>query len=652
MAKQDARGDWLLVQELFERADPTFVDELRKIDDAEVLGAFAARWFGDKRPEARELLFDYLDRPLNAYRHEALVKRLFKLAEAAGDDALMARFMVAFDRSVRRTVGRRRHYETVEVDTEEAANELAVVWRNQGFLQANTWRNHRRKYAVWGTWSEEVIRTPRGTTMPRGALKETYDFRSWDSKTRSYLKFSVPDWVFRLRLDSLQFRTNARIPEGRRKDFERWRLFSLRTRDYLRRRAWRYFRKLGKRHPERYVPGVKNALVRYRDSDTTDGLALIDNWGLVHALFHFSPVLVADKRGWRLAEHRTLAELEPAPYSAGLWERAPRALVELLLEARCRPVRSWAVRMIRKHAEAVSPVFSLEERLVLLGHEDSDVASLAAELLRDDPRLREVPLDRWLKLVETASPEALDVVCELMERLIPDDAVTLPQAVGMALKRALPVARLGLLWLRDKLPRDEAESSAILSLVDAECEPVRPEIVRWARTALSKAAEVRPEWVLEWLDSRYADVRAEGWQWFLTTPAVRDDVALWQRLMESPYDDVRIALVAELDERGRSARSVERGDLDPELLRLLWASVLLNVHRGNRAKPVVVRQLVRRIEEKPGDVPQLLPLLAVALRSVRGPEWRAGLSAVVRLAERDAFAAGLIRERFPELQIT
>jgi hypothetical protein len=44
-------------------------------------------------------------------------------------------------------------------------------------------------------------------------------------------------------------------------------------------------------------------------------------------------------------------------------------------------------------------------------------------------------------------------------------------------------------------------------------------------------------------------------------------------------------------------------------------------------------------------------LLAVALRSVRGPEFRAGLSAVVRLADRDEAAARLVAEAFPELRL-
>src|SRR6516165_5974156 len=101
-------GDWLLMQELLERGDPEFVDRLQSINDAELLGGFAEGWYANPSPDARRLLLAYLERPLNAYRHEALVKRLFKRAEAAGDDAVMARFLVAFDRSVRR-VERRRH---------------------------------------------------------------------------------------------------------------------------------------------------------------------------------------------------------------------------------------------------------------------------------------------------------------------------------------------------------------------------------------------------------------------------------------------------------------------------------------------------------------------------------------------------------------
>ncbi len=104
-------GDWLLLQEMLERGDPEFVNRLRAIADADALGTFAERWYTNPSPNAHRLLLAYLERPLNAFRHEALVKRLFKHAEAAGDDAVMARFLVAFDRSIRRVIRKKYHHE-------------------------------------------------------------------------------------------------------------------------------------------------------------------------------------------------------------------------------------------------------------------------------------------------------------------------------------------------------------------------------------------------------------------------------------------------------------------------------------------------------------------------------------------------------------
>jgi len=103
------------IEEFFERSDAAFVDELRRVHDADFLGGFAARWFADRRPEARRMLCDYLSRPLNAYRHEVLVKRLFKLAEATTDDEIMGCFLVLFDRSLRRVKRMRRRYRSQTV---------------------------------------------------------------------------------------------------------------------------------------------------------------------------------------------------------------------------------------------------------------------------------------------------------------------------------------------------------------------------------------------------------------------------------------------------------------------------------------------------------------------------------------------------------
>src|SRR5262249_10540388 len=152
--------------------------------------------------------------------------------------------------------------------------------------------------------------------------------------------------------------------------------------------------------------------------------------------------------------------------------------------------------------------------------------------------------------------------------------VSLEQAVHVAERRPVPIARLGLAWLRTKAPADEAGCRLLLGLTEAEAEPVRPELVRWARGLLSASPYFQVSWLLEYLDNRHADVRAEGWAWLQEEPRARNDVELWPRLLESPYDDVRLKLVADLEDRleWSGPGGIERGTLTPELIQFLWAS--------------------------------------------------------------------------------
>ncbi len=684
-------SSWLLLEELLERGDPAFVTELRKVRDAERLGGFANRWFADSRPWARQFLFDYLNLPLNAFRHEALVKRLFKLAEKAGDDALMARFLVAFDRSVRRVKSDRRRYVSHAFDTRPEAeawmrqlNEIGAdaihlqdvggryqihaVWRRGQVRWENRqvekreeaealvarWKkeggdtsifDHGGEYRVTAALAGEFIRPQSGSTMPR---EKTFTFRN--PRTGKQLQFS--DLRTRFGLKSWPQDLSA-LPARLQAKLKRLRLFSIHTRNYLRRRTWRYFRRLGKQQPERYVPALVEALKLYSDEDAADGLALLDSWGLVHVLFHHCPALVAKPTGWTLAPDRSLAELAPAPIYEKLWLAAPRALLDLLRNARCRPVRQWAIHLIRRDPAAVLKHLPLDELLNLLTHTDDEVVILAGETLERAPGLDLVPFERWLTLLDTPSVTALDVICGLMAKHVRPEQVTFADVVRLASSRPVPVARLGAGWLRAKSPQSEDDCRALLGLAEAQAEPIRGEIIHWARQLLSASSYFRPEWVLEFLDSRHEDVRTEGWSWLQEEARSREQVELWRRLLESPYDDVRLKLVADLEQRvARNEQALtERVALDPVLVRFLWASVLLNIHRGNRHKPPVVGQIVRRLEQRPDDAKDLLPILSVALRSLRGPEWRAGLTGVVQVVERRPEVEADVRALFPELRI-
>lgn len=573
---------WARAERAFQAGSPEFVELVRGVADAKRLATFAETWYTDTRIEARRLLNLYLDRPLNALRHEPLVKRLFKFADNAGDDATMARLLVAFDRTTRRRRGTRRE-----------------------------WNRSRRD------WDEtSIIALPPNTALPRDD------------------RLIVSDWFLKNR----EKYTGGKF------------LFSVATRNYLRRRAWRYFRKLGRKFPDRYLPAVCLALKLYTDADMPDGLALLDNWGLVHALFHHSPTIEARPAGWRLAAGGSLAKLQPDPMFRKLWLRSPEPAFDLLTNARCRPVRLWAVQMLRRHFPERLKQLTVDELLAWLETPVAELNELAMELLETAQGLEHVPVGRWVKLMETATPGLLDQLCQLIIRLVKPEQVSFADSVRLAMARPVPLATLGAKWLEPKRPRTPDEMRAVFNLRDAEAEPLRPGLVRWACGVLGEQPGFQPAWVLEFLDSRHEDVREVGWEWLQTEIRAREDVTVWQRLLESPFDNLRVRLVAMLEERAK-----ERGGLEafsPGLVRFLWASVLLNIHRGGRAKPFVIRQIIERLGRKPNEADELLPIVAVALRSTRGPEFRVGLAGLASFVAKFPQHRGTIENRFPELQLS
>lgn len=562
--------------QLFQSGSAEFVDAIRAQWHADALGVFAQVWYADARPVARELLFEYLARPLNSPRHEALVKRLFKLAEAAGDDAVMARFLVALDRCNRR----RRRRNTRRIDWQQTPGGEPFIARANSAL-------------------------PRNDQL----------FRSNHPRLESFLR-------------------------GRF-------LYSVRTRQYLRRRVWRYFRKLGKRAPDRYIGAVAGALRLYRDEDMATGQSLLDNWGLCHILFHYSPTLAARPMKWTLAAGGSLAQLQPDPIYRKLWQANAEPIFTLMVEARARPVSLWALKMLRRHSPERLARIAVPDLLKWLIADNSVLNDLAVELLERASGLEKVPAAEWIALIEAARPDVVDKIYELLTRFVKPEQVPFADAMRLAMQESVLLARLGQRFLVGKSPGSVEELPALFGLREARAEPVRPELVRWAASVLSARADFQPMWVLEFLDARHADVRTVGWDWLQTDERARDEVAVWQRLLESPYDDMRNRIVRLLGER--TAGSNGPGRFPAERVRYLWASVLLNIHRGSRSKPYVIRQVMSRLASYPDEAGELLPIVAVALRSVRGPEFRAGLSGIAAFVDQHPNRREMVQAVFPEL---
>ncbi len=601
-----AAGSWALVEELFARGDPKFVAEMRQVHDPERLGAFAAKWLADSRAFARQAIFEYLALPMNCYRHEPLVKRLFKLAEKAGDDELMGAFLVAFDRTIRRVRKRVMQWKHQQFRNQAEAEAAVRQWEDEGF-QSTTISNYSGRFYASANKPDDVVVQPGNTVMPRPAEN--------------------------------QRKRAERVNDWQREKLGRFRLFSLPTRRYLRRRAWRYFRLLGRRDPYRYVLAAANFLARYRDADVDSDIHLLDNWGLTHALFHNCPALERPARGWQFVEGKGLSDLSFAPRLEMAWEAKPDLVFDLLLTANCRTVRLFCVWLLRtKRSEWLrhQPVGTL---LKLADHADPDLSAFGYDLLETAPDLSALPVTEWLRRLEGDDLEKLTRLSGLLERRLDPDRVPTADAIRLAAYRSRPVAALGLRLLKSKR-FTKADAPALLTLAQAESEAVRPDLTAWLRETLTGFGDFRPAWVLDFLDSKHEDVRRAGWAWLNDSPA-KDTPAIWHKLLESPYDDVRAPLVELL--------TTVAGGASPETLRLLWATVLLNIQRGGRQKPGVVAQIVARLLEQGEDAPKLLPLLAVAVRSLRGPEFRAGLTGVVALSESKPELVPLIRQQFPEL---
>lgn len=561
--------------------DPGFLAALRGITSPKLLAAFADRWKKDTRPWARQQIFAYLDLPLNCPGHQPIVKRLFKHAEENRDTELLGACLVAFDTLVRRV--RRPH------------------WRWDAGLRQG--------------YQEERLAVPRNV-IPRDG--QTRKVTTYDYATRKMVTTAEP----------------MRMPKNGR-------LFTHRTRYYLRRRGWRLFRWLGYARPAEFAAAIAPALRRYRDEDLAKGENILDSWALLNICFRGSDALIFGPAHVQLAEGRSLAELKAAPRFAKAWEspEAARVLHGLIVGARSQLVRMWAMEMFRRVGASIE--LTPEELLALLDHADERVQQFGAELFGTQGGLEKLPVTTWLDLLRTKNLTALAALCAAFEKHVTGGRLTLAQCIDLTCAKPVPVARLGFRFLQAR-SLSSGENATLGALANAQCPAVAGEITAWALARLGTAETYQLDAVSRFFDSLVRETREAAWVWLVAdgSPGYRD-AALWSRLAETPFDDLRMKLVDHLALRAQRP--------DPDRLAPVWCAVLLGVHRGGRQKAKAVRQLADAIAAEPARAAALLPVLAVAIRSVRGPEMRAGLAAVMTLVAQRPELFGAVRERLPEL---
>jgi hypothetical protein len=283
--------------------------------------------------------------------------------------------------------------------------------------------------------------------------------------------------------------------------------------------------------------------------------------------------------------------------------------------------------------------------LRLIDDPDEDVAVFAAELLNNATMVASLPMTTWLQLLATRNPNVVAMIAGAFKRHVSPDRVTLPQAVEIANNIATPVARIGLEILQTRRPKNDEERTAVAMLANARSAAVAGAIAKYGLDHLNQPGVYIAGQVIAFFDSPLKRLRDGSFAALSPTSPAAMDPAFWSALLESPYDDVRASLVTAL--KTREALPGVAGDR----LALLWLTVLLNIHRGGRAKLSALVQISRQITMEPQSASTLLPVIAVAIRSVRGPEARHGVAAVVSAAERVPTLEPLIKQYLPELQL-
>ena len=193
--------------------------------------------------------------------------------------------------------------------------------------------------------------------------RQWWQMYKWDSTTKSYVK----------RQDYLN------SPDSNR-------AYSDKTREYLRRRVWRTLKQLGEEGDSKYVNMAVDILLQYSDQDAQRVWQsashrweyLNASWTKIeynhkwwdayagystfnHILYENSPryELKPNSKAWRCRENYKPGDAEPTTREEAfpqLWEQHPQALLQLLLQSKCRPVHHFAVKALRVCDRFVSSI--------------------------------------------------------------------------------------------------------------------------------------------------------------------------------------------------------------------------------------------------------------------------------------------------------
>lgn len=421
-------------------------------------------------------------------------------------------------------------------------------------------------------------------------------------------------------------------------------LYTAATRQYFRRRAWRWFRGLGRTDGAAYLKAAAEALLRYRDADLPSGESLLDRRGLTHLLFGKHPLLAIDPRHIRVRPGHSLTELTPRPFFPEHWETPAggELLERLTAEGGAGIVRRWTETLLsERHSERLAR-WGTVEFLRCFAHPDERTQRFVLTVLERFPP--EWPADRWLGLLHAVPAGIAEDFCKFARKRIPKGEVSWDQALELACLPQAPVVRLAKELLARQRQLSAEQLRELPRLARLRCLSEATDLTEWALDRLAAAGTDDPDLYCAFLDGMNYEVRKAAAIWWDRHPDVETPV-WYLRLLESPYTDVRLHLVQRLDTQRQLVED------RPDAVKTLWLTVLLDSARGSRQKPKVLAQIADCLRDHPERGADLLPAVVVAVRSVRSSESRAGLAVLVEACLRDEKIAAWTAAHVPELAI-
>jgi hypothetical protein len=458
----------------------------------------------------------------------------------------------------------------------------------------------------------------------------------------------------------------------------------------LREKAWEYFHALGRDGSLRHVTALATMLERYHADDLRDDDELLDNYGLMHALYGQSDAVILEEDGWHFLPGRSWASLRAAPDFPELWKDRPDLLLRLVRQARSHQVRAWAFDLLESEAGRLQGL-PVSELLEWLSDPSPAVVRRGLALLEERVHSEKIGRDVWLAMLAASTPETFSLIKPLVERWLKPDQIALPLAVDFAMRQPEHLALFAAEWLLQMKLGTESECQSLLRLTACPFESVRHLLIPRVAALLAAFSERQPGWLIQFIQNNYPDVREVGRHWFMTDAKLREQtLCLWPVLAESIHADVRrhfrelLSLPEPTPDVASTQSIIPDGEEEANWMALdALASraasparpaapassarqAALRSHRPalperrtkrppprwSRRASQAALALARQLEQTPDRTGELLPQIAEILQTPRSDAgWRAALAAVIRLWETRPEFHDLIQTLLPGLRI-